>query len=194
MVDVPTLQQALQYLAEVIQWRLESYFATTPHPSETLPEPPGDWLALETALSRFIVTHQLDVFEQLTLLIALAPHLQPDFFDQAIAARLPEAGDYPQIGGWRGASHRGFLPTGETVLFILAGARLGDRLHWQKLFSPNHSFAQKQVLSIQAPADGEPLMSGRLVLAPDYVNLFMHGYMVPPHFSIQFPAQRMSEE
>ncbi|NET38503.1 MAG: ATP-binding protein, partial [Cyanothece sp. SIO1E1] len=44
------------------------------------------------------------------------------------------------------------------------------------------------------PADGEPLMSGRLVLAPDYVNLFMHGYMVPPHFSIQFPAQRITTD
>jgi hypothetical protein len=193
MVNVQTLQTALHYLAQVIQWRLASYFGSTPHPGKPLPAPPDNWLAPETALSRFIQTHQLDLFEQLTVLIALAPHLQPDFFDQAITAQLPEAGEYPQIGGWRGSSHRGFLPTGDTVLFILGGTQLSDRLHLQKLFSPNHPvFASKHVLYLHAPADGEPLMSGRLVLAQDYVNLFIYGYMVSPHLSTQFPAQRIT--
>lgn len=193
MVVVQTLQSALQYLEQVIQWRLASYFAKIPSFGEPLPQPPANWLASETTLFQFIETHQLDIFEQLTLLIALAPHLQPNFFDQAITAQLPEAGDYPQIGGWRGSSHRGFLPTGDTVLFILGGMSLDDRLRLQRLFSATHPvFAQKQVLYVQAPAEGEPLMSGHLVLMQDYVDLFIYGQMLPPQLSTQFPAQRIT--
>ena len=28
---------------------------------------------------------------------------------------------YTEFGGWKGRSHRGFLPTGETASFIIAG-------------------------------------------------------------------------
>lgn len=193
MVVVQALQNVLQYLAQVIQWRLASYFATTPSLDEALPQPPTHWLPSESTLFRFIETYHLDLFEQLTLFIALVPHLQPNFFDQTITAKLPEAGDYPQIGGWRGSSHRGFLPTGDTVLFILAGEHLSDRLRFQTLFSPTHPvFAQKHVLYLQAPAEGEPLMSGHLVLTQDYVNLFIYGQMLSPQLTTQFPAQRIT--
>ncbi len=195
MVNAQTLQNALQYLAEVIQWRLASHFASTAEQNEVLPEPLMGWLSPETALAQFIQTHDLDRYEQLTLLIALAPHLQPDFFDQVIMAQLPEAGEYPQIGGWRGTSHRGFLPTGDTVLFILGGTQLRNRLRLQTIFSPTHPvFAKNHVLYIHPPAEGEPLMSGHLVLAQDYVNLFIHGDMVSPHLSTQFPAQRITTD
>ncbi len=195
MVVVQTLQNALQYLAQVIQWRLTSYFSTDLSQDEPLPQPTNQWLEPESSLAHFIEAHQLNIFEQLTLLIALAPHLQPDFFDQAITAQLPEPGDYPQIGGWRGVSHRGFLPTGDTVLFILSGKNLSDRLRCQKLFSPAHPiFAQKQVLYLHTPGEGEPLMSGRLVLAQDYVNLFLYGHIPPPQLSTQFPAQRITTD
>lgn len=193
MVNAQALQDALQYLTQIIQWRLTNYFSP-PHPSrDVFPQPPDNWLVSESALSQFIELYQLDLSEQLALLIALAPHIQPDFFDQAITARLPEAGEYPQIGGWRGQSHRGFLPTGDTVLFILGGANWGDRLQLQQaIFSPSHRvFAEKHILYIHPPAEGEPFMSGRLVLAQDYVNLFIYGYMIPPHLSTQFPAQRI---
>jgi AAA+ superfamily predicted ATPase len=193
MVVIQALQNALQYLAQVIQWRLASCFSTTPL-EKSLPQLPPNWLASESTLFQFIETHQLDIFEQLTLFIALAPHLQPDFFDRAITAQLPEAGDYPQIGGWRGSSHRGFLPTGNTVLFILGGEHLSDRLRFQKLFSPTHLFAQKHVLFLHAPSEGEPLMSGHLVLSQDYVNLFIDGQMLSPQLTTQFPAQRITTD
>ncbi|MEB3357923.1 MAG: ATP-binding protein, partial [Synechococcales bacterium] len=71
MVEVSALDKALQYLSQVIQWRLESYFADTTAPNQALPIPPDSWLTPDTALTHFIETHQLNIFEQLALLIAL---------------------------------------------------------------------------------------------------------------------------
>jgi ATPase family associated with various cellular activities (AAA) len=191
--NINALHHALTYLAEVIQWRM-SCFSEPEQATTPMPQPSEEWLIAEFPLSWFIHKHQLNVAEQLTMLIALAPHLQPDFFDQLITDQLPQAGDYPQIGGWRGKFHRGFLPTGETVLFILVGNQFVDRLRLQKIFSEEHLFAREHVLSLSAPEAGEPWMSGKLILHQDYIDLFIQGYFSQPHFSINFPAQRITTE
>lgn len=159
-----------------------------------MPFLPSEWLNTHTPLFSFLRQHQFNLMEQLTLLVALAPHLQPNFFDQSITAHLPQAGDYPQIGGWRGKSHRGFLPTGETVLFILGGNQLSDRLQLQQILGEDHPFAREHILHLEPPDTGEPLMSGKLILNQDYVDLFTRGHFSRPHFSINFPAQRITTE
>jgi ATPase family associated with various cellular activities (AAA) len=192
--DVQPLQTAIQYLAQVIQWRMSAFNQADGQPAGPIPQPPESWLRAETPLFAFMRQHHLDRLEQLTLLIALAPYLQPGFFDQWITAQLPQAGDYPQIGGWRGKLHRGFLPTGETVLFILGGDQVGDRLPLHRIFSEEHPFAREGVLYLTAPPEGEPRMSGKVLLTQDYVDLFTQGQFSRPHFSLNFPAQRITTE
>jgi hypothetical protein len=192
--NVQILETAIAYLADVIHWRISTYFGEAAQLKAAMPSPPADWLAGDAPFSRFVHQRQFSLIEQLTLLIALAPHLQPDFFDQTITAQLPQAGDYPQIGGWRGKSHRGFLPTGETVLFMLGGNEFGDRLHLQHLFSEDHVFAREHILYLDPPPEGEPLMSGKLIIDQDYVDLFTQGHFSRPHFSLRFPAQRITTE
>ncbi len=192
--NIHTLEMGLNYLAEVIQWRMDGEFHGNGKSHSQLPNPPADWLTTESPLTHYIRKYQLDNAARLTLLIALAPHLQPDFFDRLIMAQLPQAGDYPQIGGWRGKSHRGFLPTGETVIFILSNHDLGQRLLLQQIFSQEHPFARDRVLYLEPPGDGEPVMSGKLVMTQDYVDLFAQGHFSRPHFSLDFPAQHITTE
>jgi hypothetical protein len=200
--QIQTLEIALAYLEQVVQWRIATYFGDESLQIEAMPSPPADWLTADIPLCHFIHQHQLDSIEQLTLLIALAPHLQPDFFDRLITNQLPQAGEYPQIGGWRGKAHRGFLPTGETVLFLLGGdslferlrQRFSDRLRLQYLFNEEHLFARERILYLDSPPEGEPRMSGKLVITQDYIDLFTHGHFSRPHFSLNFPAQRIITE
>lgn len=190
------LQHALDYLANAIQWQINSSFGSSPNNSQhsSWADLSSDWLVTETPLTQFIHSHHLNPAEQLLLLIALAPHLQPDFFDQWITAQLPQAGDYPQIGGWRGTLHRGFLPTGETALFLLGGLEIADRFSYHYLFSEDHLFAQQRVLYLDPVPNGEPRMSGKLIMSQDYVDWFTQGRFSRPQFSVNFPAQRITTE
>ncbi|WP_138992102.1 ATP-binding protein [Larkinella sp. C7] len=129
--------------------------------------------------------------EYITLLLALAPHLQPGFFDALIREHLPDGGDFPEFGGVRGSNHRGLLPTGETALFVLAGNDLEKRLALYDLFSPEHFFARERILYLEDVKPGEPRLSGRLILDPDYVELFTTGRVSAPALSMNFPAQRI---
>nr|WP_290939708.1 hypothetical protein [Haliscomenobacter sp.] len=103
----------------LVRWRLKSYFNQN---GEHEGHAPG--LSLEnnnSSFSEFIQQNQLAAEDTLLLTIALAPHLNPQFLDTIIQESLPQPGDFPQIGGVRGKNFRGFLPTGETALFLLAG-------------------------------------------------------------------------
>lgn len=128
--------------------------------------------------------------EYVVFLLALIPHIQPHFFDPL----LPKKGNFPQIGGVRGKNHRGFLPTGETALFLLAGDDLEKRFEVQKIFGPEHWFAKERILWLAEPEKDEPPMSGRIILNPDYVSLFTTGEMPMPSFSMSFPAERLETE
>ena len=128
------------------------------------------------------------------LLIALVHHVQPDLFDQTIDSMLKGAGDFPKLGGTRGKNFRGFMPTGETALFLLAGEDWRKRLAIQRLFWADHLFARKKILWLEEIAPGEPAMSGKITLSPDYVDLFTQNRTIPPHFGMSFPARLVTTD
>ncbi len=137
-----------------------------------------------------VIAKELSYNEYLLLLLALAPHVQPQFLDHVIQESLPQPGDFPQLGGVRGKHFRGFLPTGETALFLLAGEDLEKRMEVQRLFGEEHFFAKKHILWLEEVHD-EPRMSGRIILSQEYVDLLTLGQVAKPRFSMSFPAQRL---
>ena len=145
-------------------------------------------------LRDFLRQRDLPVEAQVLILLALAPHLEADFYDRIIQGALPRAGDFPQIGGSRGKNFRGLLPTGETALFLLAGKDAKKRTEVQQLFSEDHLFAKKHILWLEEVPEGEPRMSGRIILSQDYVDLFTTGRVLQPRFSIKFPAELLETE
>ncbi|MGY6275618.1 ATP-binding protein [Methylomonas sp. MgM2] len=148
----------------------------------------------ESWLSTFIEQYDPRMEEFVVLMLAAAPHLQPHFFTKLIAEHLPEGGDFPEFGGVKGGSHRGILPTGETAQFILAGDKLEQRLEVQRILSNDHWFARQRILWLEPVREGEPVMSGRLILDPEIVELMTLGTVSKPRFSVDFPAEYLETE
>ncbi|MFW6310565.1 MAG: hypothetical protein ACOC1D_05615, partial [Prolixibacteraceae bacterium] len=184
------MEKALLYLKEIIQFRLENELRNSKSktPQNKLDEFEG------TPLTKFIQDNRLRQNEIITLLIALVPHISPEFFNNIISEYLPNGGDFPEFGGTKGKNHRGILPTGETVLYILAGKDVEKRIEVSKIFDDDHLFAKKNVLYLEHPGGGEPRMSGKLVMDEEYVDLFTTGKISKPRLSAQFPAELISTE
>src|SRR5205823_11445635 len=117
---------------------------------------------------QLLVKHQMNIEEYTILLLALAPHVQPSLLDAIIQQYLPNGSEFPEMGGVKGINHRGTLATGETALFILAGNDLHRRLHALHYFSQDHFFATENILALEPVKDGEPRMSGKLILQLEY--------------------------
>ncbi len=140
-------------------------------------------------LAIFISKNKLTNPEILTLLLALVPHLSPSFLSSIIGSYLPQGGDFPDFGGVKGKNHRGVLPTGETVLYLLAGKNPEFRAEFRQLFSTDHFFSQKGVLLLEDVPSGEPQMSGKLILEQEYIDLFTSEKVSRPRLGSDFPAQ-----
>jgi hypothetical protein len=124
-------------------------------------------------------------------LIAYIPHIHPNFYDEIIKEAMPQGGDFPEFGGVRGSNHRGLLPTGETTQFILAGGDIPKRMQVQQLLTDGVLINQG-ILSLEAVKDGEPLMSGRLILDQEWMSRMSSGEESTPKFSPDFPAKKVS--
>lgn len=182
--------EALLFLRNVINARLESELkGNKVNSPEFTFENSGN-----TRLNKFIREYNLSRAEILILLLALVPHIDPGFFRSVISFYLPNGGDFPEFGGVKGKNHRGILPTGETVLFILAGNDVEKRSEISRYFEEDHLFAKKSVLSIEPAGHGEPKMSGRLLMDEEYVDLFTRGKISKPRLSSDFPAERITTE
>ncbi|MGN6532848.1 MAG: ATP-binding protein [Ginsengibacter sp.] len=130
--------------------------------------------------------------EWLIILIALVPHITSNFFESIIQKFLPNGGDFTELGGVKGTNYRGMIPTGETALFILAGNDIARRLDIMKYFSSDHFFYKENILYLESVKEGEPSMSGKIILQPELVDLFTFGTMAKPAFSPDFPAKLVS--
>jgi AAA+ superfamily predicted ATPase len=176
----------MQLLDKFIRYRLDEYF-----PSEEREDNPVllDIEQWQLPVREFVRNANLTINETFVLLIALAPHVHPDLFDNAIHSKINGSGDFPNIGGVRGKNFRGFLPTCETALFLLAGDDMEKRFQLQEIFGPDHLFAKNKILWIEDVPTGEPIMSGKIIMAQEYVELFTTGKATRPHFNSSFPAK-----
>ena len=181
------LQSACAWLHSAITMRMHKHFQLDNEVQSEI----FDSHCEASHLTAFVRKHEPGFEEFALLMLALAPHLQPDFFSKIIAEFLPDGGDFPEFGGVRGVNHRGLLPTGETAQFVIAGDDLEKRLDVQRLFGPEHWFAKDHSLRLEPVPEGEPVMSGRLTLNPEVVEELTLGTASRPRFSMEFPAEHI---
>jgi AAA+ superfamily predicted ATPase len=186
--QLQNITHSLGFLDETINRRLKCFFRYENADSFTYPE---IILQQDAAFSQFLLKHQINVEEYVILLLALTPHIHPNFLDAIIQQYLPNGGDFPEIGGVKGNNHRGTLPTGETALFIIAGNDVLKKMEAAYYFSPGHFFAKENILQLESLRDGEPRMSGKIILQQEYIDLFTTGTVTKPTFGPDFPAKNI---
>ena len=185
------LNLSLSFLRNLLRLRLSEYLGQGTAALPSVPVLQDD----NHPFTQFIQQKRLTVDEFIILMTALAPHIQPHLFDEVVQDYFPQGGDFPPLGGVKGANFRGLLPTGDTAHFILGGLTdLRRRIDVQKIFSSEHFFYKERILYLDELKPGEPVSSGKMVLAPEYVERFSTGRLALPQLSSTFPAQHLQTE
>jgi AAA+ superfamily predicted ATPase len=185
------LEAALNDLRQIIVYRMQTHFNQQPINFDKWLSDAFNNRLIRQAVIKHVPT-AVSAREYITLLLSLVPHVQPNFFESIIAAHLPNGGDFAEFGGVKGSNHRSILPTGETVQFILAGTDLEQRLQVHQLFSEDHFFYQQGILWLEPVKEGEPIMSGRIVMAQDWIDKLLLDKESAPRFGLDFPAKRIA--
>lgn len=182
--------QSLSFLREVITQRLNIFFDKENNEPFIFPK-----ISLkedDSSFSRFLLQHKMNTEEYTVLLLAFAPHIQATFFENIIQQYLPQGGDFIEFGGAKGNNYRGMMPTGETAIFILAGDDLYRRLNIQEIFSKDHFFYKEKILWLENTKEGDPKMSGRIILSEEFLHEWLFNQKEKQYFGIDFPAKNIS--
>ncbi|SHF74350.1 ATP-binding protein [Flavobacterium defluvii] len=140
-------------------------------------------------IDEFIIENNLTETDILILGLALVPHMKPDFLSSIIAEYLPNGGELPEFGGIKTKNHRGILPTGETAQFLIAGNDLEERISFYNYLHNSSFLYQKRIIKLESVPNGEPKLSGLLILEDEYIEKFITGKILKPQLSSNFPAQ-----
>lgn len=145
-----------------------------------------------SAYARFIKEHKLDFEERFLLILALVPHIKPELLDLFLAKNKTTQQIYTEFGGKKGKNHLGFIPTGETAAFILAGRDLERRFSIENAFDADRTFSRHDILRLEEMESGEPHLSGALQLSRQVLDLLILGDHRKPQFSTEFPARLLT--
>jgi hypothetical protein len=155
-----------------------------------LPEPPE--MNTKDVYGKWVKEQQLNVPDRLLLLLAMIPHINPSLIDFLVQHNLENPGDHPEMGGIRGTHFRGFIPTGETAMFLLGGSHVSDRLRSRQYIEQESKVFKPSIVGIKPPKENEPRYSGVWEIDEELLELLTLGKTTPPAFSLDFPAKEIN--
>lgn len=185
------IEQELEWFQQLILLRGKITF------EQSLPEDAIqnlDLPSLENENSQYaklVKKYAMGLEERLVLILALIPHIKPSLLD--LLYMKNELYDIPftEFGGIRYDKHKGYLPTGETAVFLLVGNNLQKRFELLRLFKKEHYFHRDGILSLESSAPNEPLLYGLLSISQEFLSMLTTGDVFKPDFSPNFPAKRI---
>lgn len=185
-----TLQVHIEWFREVLRTALAFYFEQECEYSllEEIEAPEKGWL------EERIGVEEISFEERVVIILALMPQLSPQVLDILFIQNKDYEHPYSEFGGWKGMSHNGFLPTGETAAFILAGEDMELRRRVIKLFDREHWFYTHNILRLEGAGEGEPFLSGQLRPTDELLSRVIHEREYKPDYNTRFPAKRVTTE
>lgn len=186
--NIRCLEHELDWLSLLLDGRMQSYFEDRPFDPATLPAPDHKG---QGAYGRLVQEMGLAVEERIALSMALVPHLRPQLFDRFFIQNKSISRTFSEFGGADPQQHRGFIPTAETVSFVVAGKDLYRRMTLLDMFAEDHFFHRRNILRLSHASGHDTFWSGRLAVSDEYLSLLTTGRPFEPRYSSGFPAQRI---
>ena len=201
MTDQPTNKLGLNasslsadflWLHQIINLRFALYFGRETRYKSIYDIQPPELSKDVSVFAEMIHKFDMTIDERIILLLALAPHLSPQLLDIFFTKNETYGRGFTEFGGVKGNQHSGFIPTGETAAFIVAGNNIKKRIEVMNIFDQAHFFSKLKVISLDKERSVEPLLAGVLNITKDYLSYFTNGVAFKPSFNSEFPAQKIT--
>ena len=192
--NAKTITPELQWLTLVIENRMKLYWGRPGKYKNINDISPPDLSDDDSLYAQVVKHYNMSISERLILLLSLVPHIQPQLLDVFFVKNKDYDRGFTEFGGIKGQYHAGFIPTGETAAFLLAGNNLEERFNVLEFFSEDHFFMRFKILKLVNANLSEPYLSGVLTISAEYMNYFTSGVTHKPDYNINFPARLLHTE
>ncbi len=179
------LEQELAWFAEILDTRFKLYFDQETAYRDVFAIPPPDLSGSDSNYARFVYHYPLSFTERVAVVLGLAPHIRPQLLDVFFLKNKTFDRRFTEFGGVRHGPDGDFVPTGETLAFILAANDLEIRFALQALFDRDHFFVRHHILRLLPSGEDESLLKAPLRLIGRIPGLVHHRSVLPPGFRSQ---------
>jgi hypothetical protein len=145
----------------------------------------------DSEYAKLIKKHQMGFAERLVLILALIPHVKPSLLDFLHMKNALYDIPFTEFGGIKHDKQKGYLPTGETAAFLIAGDNIEKRFSLLPLFNKEHYFYKEGLLSFEKLSSKDAILCGQIAITPEYLSICTAGEIHKPDFSAHFPAKRI---
>lgn len=181
----------LKWFRAVIDTRFKLYFNLETAFEDIYAHPLPDLSNSVTPYAQLVKGNQFGFEERLAIALCLTPHMQPQLLDVFFTKNKTFDRNFVEFGGYQNGSMGGFLPTGETLLFILSGKNLLQRLKTLHLLHPHHFLFKNRILESVAIQPHTPAHNNLIRLSPEIEAQLIWNRPYRPEFGSKFPARRL---
>lgn len=191
LTNAQTINLELDWFQRLIQLRLKITFEQSETEQAIQKLQPPSIENDSSPYAQLIREYGMGMEERIVLIMALVPHVKPSLLDFLLMKNELYDIPFTELGGVRYDKHKGFLPTGETAAFLLAGDDLEKRFELLLLFKKEHFFNKEGILFLKSSSDNEPLLYGLLCISQEYLSFLTTGKVFKPDFN-RFPAKHIT--
>ncbi|WP_053404961.1 ATP-binding protein [Persicobacter sp. CCB-QB2] len=136
---------------------------------------------------------ELNPVEYFILLCAVAPHLYPPTFQRFVFLLQQNPITFAAVGGQFQKEQTLFYPTIETILFLLLGHKLKDRISFLTLFDPTNTLFTQNLVQLTSVSPQFSANTRQIYPTAELLAL-VRSQTYLPEYSTDFPASRISTE
>jgi hypothetical protein len=184
ITSVAIWDQLFLFLSEIVHYRMK-----TVQSDEEIEFPDITSFLSKESLNKIPAQGVLTEIDLVALTLALSPYMLPELIPDLLSSYLPQGKECPEMGLVRSKNRELFFPTGDTLLYLLAGKNLESRMNLLKYFQLESGLFSSGILSFGDESAFEPRMSGRLIIDEEYVDVITTGEVQKPRMGTGFPAQ-----
>lgn len=188
-----TLFNEIEWLNQVINQVIIHYLNSEEVKNKDWTEIPApDLEDNESPYAKTVIEWNLNIYERLAISLAITPHLKPEVLDIFLGQNKIYNKGFTEFGGIIDKEHSGFLPTGQTLIFLATSEIPELRIEIMKIFNPENILIREQILSLGSTQDFIPFFNGVLSFNNQWLDYFITGEKPKIEHSALFPAKRIS--
>jgi AAA+ superfamily predicted ATPase len=186
------LQQEMDWLQAVIDQAIKTYLLQDGHEDNWFDIALPDLEEIDCPYANAVKNWDLDIYSRLALALAMAPHVRPELLDIFFGKNQVYDRGFTEFGGVLDKGHSGFLPTGQTLNFLITVSDTALTSIVNNIFSKYSILIKEDVLSLTAVDTYLPRLNGILSLNNSWFNYFLTGEQLQVEQSAAFPAQKIT--
>jgi AAA+ superfamily predicted ATPase len=191
-IHVAAIVNEIDWFVRVLDFRFTNYFSPDPSEMEIDCIEPPDLTNDRSHYAALVRDYNLTYDERLTILLAAMPHLRPNLLDVFFTKNAHFDRPFSEFGGAINKKHSGFIPTAQTLYFLLGKGAVENRFRIEVILNASHALVMNDFVRLEQTETSEPFLSRALLTSEEFVNYLFTGKLVGPETSEAFPAKRVT--